>query len=199
MEWRVAKGLLKLKAQVDAKFPGRNTASDGSIGDAAHASRSSDHNPWVHDKHGQPIVTAIDITHDPKGGFDSYVFAEQLRQMRDPRIKYVISNRKIFSSVESPWQWRKYSGSNPHDHHVHISIKGLDQFFDDESPWHAPMLDGSQEAVQPAPVEITPDLTLIQQMINDKGFGPITVDNRLGSQTLRALFRVLTAVEKKNG
>lgn len=91
MEWRVAKALLQLRAQVDAKFPGRSTASDGTIGDANHASRASDHNPWVTDKHGGHVVTAMDITHDPAHGFDSYAFAEQLRQRRDPRIKSVIS------------------------------------------------------------------------------------------------------------
>lgn len=134
MTWRVAKGLLKLRDQVNAMFPNRSKDSDGSIGDASHASRSSDHNPWVMDG-STGVVTAIDITHDPKNGFDSYAFAEMLRVNRDPRIKYIISNRRIFSSVEAPWTWRAYTGKNPHDHHVHISIKADKAHYDDEQPW----------------------------------------------------------------
>lgn len=117
MAWRLAKALETLRAQVNAKWPNRNKSWDGTIGDTAHASRTSDHNP---DSHG--VVRAFDITHDPTHGFDSYAFAEKLRQSRDVRIKYVISNRRIFSSLVQPWLWRPYSGSNPHDHHVHVSV-----------------------------------------------------------------------------
>ena len=99
MNWRVAKSLDKLLMQINAKWPDRSKRDDGSIGDTAHSNRSSDHNPWV----GDGVVTARDFTHDPSNGFDSYAFAEYLRLQRDPRIKYVISNRKIFSSTESPW------------------------------------------------------------------------------------------------
>ena len=45
------------------------------------------------------VVSAIDITHDPKGGFDSYAFAEWLRTKKDKRIKYVISNKRIFLRI----------------------------------------------------------------------------------------------------
>lgn len=137
MEWRIAASLIKLRDQVNTAFPKRSKDSDGSIGDAAHASRSSDHNPWVQDSKGQPIVTAIDLTHDPKDGFDSYAFADMLMAKKDPRIKYVISNRRIGSGSDgpAPWTWRKYTGSNPHDHHVHISVKSGESFFDNVKDW----------------------------------------------------------------
>lgn len=135
MTWRVAKALDELLGQINAKWPNRAKDSDGSIGDEAHASRSSDHNPWVREG-SIGIVTARDFTHDPKNGFDSYAFGEHLRLERDPRIKYVISNRRIFSSSESPWVWRKYSGSNPHDHHVHVSVRQDKFFYDDQKPWN---------------------------------------------------------------
>jgi hypothetical protein len=69
-------------------------------------------------------VRAIDITHDPKGGFDSYAFADMLLKRQDRRIKYVISNRRIGSGPQGPSAgvWRKYTGTNPHDHHCHISV-----------------------------------------------------------------------------
>lgn len=70
MAWRLAHSLETLRAQVNAKWPNRSKSSDGSIGDASHSSRLSDHNP---DPSG--VVRAIDITHDPLSGFDSYAFA----------------------------------------------------------------------------------------------------------------------------
>ena len=116
--WTLAKALATLRSQVDSMYPKRSKRSDGSIGDAKHSARKSDHNRNV-----RGYVNAVDITHDPRGGFDSYKFAEHLRNTRDPRISYVISNGKIFSSSVAPWQWRKYNGANKHDHHVHISVR----------------------------------------------------------------------------
>lgn len=142
MTWRVAKSLLHLKRQVDQAFPDRSKDSDGSIGDANHSARASDHNP---DTDG--VVKAIDITHDPDNGCDSYRLAEELRASRDRRIKYIISNRKICSSTQSPWMWRPYRGSNPHDQHVHISVMPDRRSFDNEDDWNLPMLQGGSVAL----------------------------------------------------
>lgn len=137
MNWRLAISLNVLREQINEMFPKRSKDSDGSIGDAAHATRDSDHNPWVKDSKGQPIVTAIDITHDPKNGFDSYAFAEYLMGKKDPRIKYVISNRRIGSGAAGPkpWTFRPYTGKNPHDHHIHISVVSDESGFDSTKKW----------------------------------------------------------------
>jgi len=132
--WRLAASLQRLRDNVNALAPLRSKASDGSIGDAAHASRSSDHNPWVV-ADGKGVVTAIDVTHDPAGGCDAERLAESLRAARDPRVKYVIWNRRIFSATVQPWQWRPYAGANPHDHHMHISVQPEPGRFDDASDW----------------------------------------------------------------
>lgn len=132
--WRVAGGLKRLRQEIDLLAPGRSKASDGSIGDARHAVSTSDHNPWV-EADGMGVVTAIDITHDPARGCDCALLAERLREARDPRIKYVIWNRRIFSSVRQPWVWRSYTGSNPHAHHVHVSVQSQPELFDDAAPW----------------------------------------------------------------
>lgn len=116
---RLAAALFALRAQINTAYPKRSHLWDGWIGDARHQSIKSDHNP---DAAG--IVHAVDITHDPTNGCDAAKVTEALRLSRDKRIKYVIYNRRIFSSTVSPWTWRAYSlaDSEPHNHHFHVSV-----------------------------------------------------------------------------
>lgn len=132
--WRVARSLLKLRDQVDALAPKRRKTSDGTTGDAAHASRDSDHNPWVIDG-GTGVVTAMDITHDPDRGCDAGRLAKAIQASRDRRVKYVIWNRKIMSSTKAPWTWREYDGTNPHTEHVHVSVRSRKSAYDDATAW----------------------------------------------------------------
>jgi hypothetical protein len=133
---RLARALEVLRQQVNARAPKRSRASDGTIGDAAHATRKSDHNPWVLDG-VIGVVTAMDITHDPAGGCDAGTLARAIVHSRDRRVKYVIWNRQIADSSQSsaPWTWRFYDGPNPHDKHVHVSVRQEKAAYDDESPW----------------------------------------------------------------
>lgn len=136
MAWRVARTLDVLLAEINAIAPNRSKASDGSIGDAAHAGRNSDHNPWVKDG-ALGIVTARDFTHDPTHGCDAPAVAEFLRQLGksgDKRVKYVISNRRI-AGVIGDWAWRKYTGLNAHEHHVHVSVSPEKRYYDSTAPW----------------------------------------------------------------
>lgn len=135
MAWRVAKSLLQLKAQIDAAAPRRDKSSDGGIGNAEHASRSSDHNPWIKDgKTG--VVRAYDFTHDPDDGCDAGKIADALRLSGDPRIDYVISNGRIANSGKP---WRKYTGVNSHSHHFHISVDTSKALYDSIAPWQIGM------------------------------------------------------------
>jgi len=129
-QWRPAKSLDVLRAQINAAYPGRKKASDGTIGDAAHAATKSEHNP---DANG--VVRALDITHDPDRGVDCGKIIDAIVASRDPRILYVIWNRRICSSVVQPWKWRAYGGSNPHDKHFHLSVVDDPAVYDNESPW----------------------------------------------------------------
>lgn len=134
MVWRLAKSLDRLRTQVNEAFPKRRKDSDGTIGDDNHSKRDSDHNPWV----GPGVVTALDLTHDPKNGFDSYHFAQALVDSKDPRIKYIISNGKIVSGTgqgNPAWVWRGYGGKNPHVHHVHVSVKSDQGAYDNDAVW----------------------------------------------------------------
>lgn len=136
IRWRVARSLDRLLAQVNATAPHRNRASDGAIGDAAHAKRNSDHNPWVKDG-STGVVTARDFTHDPEGGCDAGKLAEAILASRDPRVKYLIWNRRITAGVEGPhpWTWRPYDGKNAHTRHVHVSVLSDRARFDSEVDW----------------------------------------------------------------
>lgn len=106
----VCNAVLAALRDADRQWPGRKRASDGTLGDARHQARKSDHNEGL----------AVDITHDPASGADGNVIAEAARL--DSRTSYVIWNRRIWNGAISP-EWRPYDGSNPHTHHVHISIK----------------------------------------------------------------------------
>ena len=92
------------------KWPKRNKAKDGIMGDHAHQQRPSDHNSG----------NAFDLTHDPANGVDCHILANLVTQ--DPRVTYVIWNRRIYNR-DVPGGWRPYHGPNPHTQHMHVSIK----------------------------------------------------------------------------
>lgn len=131
-DWRLARALTVLLSQVNNQWPQRSKESDGTIGDARHATRNSDHNPWIKDDQEQPVVTALDITHDPANGVNCNALIAAL--FDDPRIKYIIWNGRIYNAAIS-LKWRKYDGANQHTKHVHISVKSDQKFYDDEKPW----------------------------------------------------------------
>lgn len=135
--WRLANSLHTLREQINERWPKRSKTHDGTIGDQSHAGGVSDHNPSIMDDiHG--VVSALDITHDPKSGCDAHALAEHLRLQKDSRVKYVISNGRIFSSTTSPWQYRKYTGKNAHRSHIHISVKADKKHYDSKAKWKLP-------------------------------------------------------------
>lgn len=131
--WRVAKSLLVLRDQIKAAYPG--TPNPGFIGDEDHASRESDHNPWVDDPASSlNVVTAGDWYNKSALGFRSAELAEALKQAKDPRIKYVISERRIWSLARDHEGWRPYKG-DPHTGHCHVSVSSTKSRYDDTRKW----------------------------------------------------------------
>lgn len=109
--------------QATALFPKRKKISDGLLPSSAHIKQNpnSDHNTGL----------AVDLTNDPKAGIDCAVIFEKLKE--DERVSYLIFNKKIWSRQLASSGNRKYSGSNPHTKHLHISINA--DMANDTSPW----------------------------------------------------------------
>ena len=112
-----AKSVLR---QATALRPKRKKASDGLLPSAAHVHQNpnSDHNSGY----------AVDLTHDPKNGINCVEMFIKLQD--DKRVKYLIFQGRIWSQAKGVL---KYTGSNPHNSHLHIYIK--EGYGCDESAW----------------------------------------------------------------
>jgi hypothetical protein len=109
--------------QATAIKPSRKKVSDGLLPSAAHINQNpdSDHNTGY----------AVDLTHDPVNGIDCVDIFQKLKE--DKRVKYLIFQGKIWSAERAKEGNRKYTGSNQHTKHLHISIN--DGMGNDTSPW----------------------------------------------------------------
>jgi len=142
--WRTAHSLDVLVHEVDKLAPHRSRVSDGTIGDAAHATRLSDHNPWVI-LAGIGIVRARDFTQDPAGGLDCDRLAHELVELMKaghPALKsgaYIIWDGKILSFDRLDEGWRPYTHGDPHTGHLHLSVSGpttrTPPGYDSTRPW----------------------------------------------------------------
>lgn len=118
--WKVCEPVKAIGQQVEAAWPERQPA-DGTLAGGSHAK-------WPASDHGKDpngIVRAIDIGQHDDAELDD--FCEQLRLARDPRLRYLINDRKMFSSYPRhgypAWTWRPYTGTNPHSGHAHLSME----------------------------------------------------------------------------
>ena len=139
---KLCKAGQRLRLQVDDSYPDRDRTSDGWIGDVRHSARPSDHNP---DSEG--IVRAIDIDRDLSGKAKPDLMPDLADQIRlfakrdkSKRISYVIFAGRI-ASPRMGWRWRKYSGINPHNSHLHCSFTKKGDT--DGSFFNIPMIGGT--------------------------------------------------------
>jgi hypothetical protein len=143
--WILVPCLQELRDEYNLLAPSRDKTSDGSIGDQAHASSPSDHNPDetgvtpYEDADSTNEVHAIDVDKDlNRSGWSMtravQVIVERHRDGRDDRLQNIIWDGKIWSRS---WGWaaRVYTGSNPHDKHAHYSARYTTTQENDRSPW----------------------------------------------------------------
>jgi hypothetical protein len=122
---RLVAGGVTLRNQINKRWPKRDKRSDGWIGDKAHVSRESDHNP---DARGLVHALDIDADLDPKDPGAAQRLANQIVAYAASgipganRIKYVVFNDQIASGTyaNSMWKWR--GSGYGHMHHIHVSF-----------------------------------------------------------------------------
>jgi len=117
-KWHVDAGLAVLIGQMQARYKG---IIIGTIGDAAHAGRKSDHNP---DPDGS--VDAADFMIGKRFTVaEAHKIWRRLYNANDLRIKYVIWNRLIWEPIPGSKvkaNPKRYTGDDPHTDHLHISV-----------------------------------------------------------------------------
>lgn len=130
--WVLTAGGVVLARQVEAIWPDPHP-SDGTVASKGHDTNNptSDHRPRPFT--GPGVVRALDVGENTED--DGIAFAEMLRASRDPRIKYVLHENRIFSSYargsRAAWEWGSLAIGHPD--HVHVSFE--DRADSDPSPW----------------------------------------------------------------
>lgn len=174
---RLAPSLHLARTTIDRRWPQRDRASDGWIGDEAHAMRNSDHNPNSRD-----LVDALDI--DMFGGVTPVHRPSIVAGlMCHVGVNYVIFNRRIYDADDG-YRPRVYNGINPHDKHTHVSIRQNTTAEQSTQPW---AVLGAFPAwpVLRAGAEGTPAYQL-QAFLNAWG-SSLVVDGDFGSKTEAAV------------
>ncbi|MFF0174173.1 peptidoglycan-binding domain-containing protein [Micromonospora profundi] len=121
---RLAPVLVCLRNEINARWPNRDRASDGWIGDTAHQATKSDHNPDQDNS-----VNALDVDRD---GIDPQLVVR--RAIAHPSTQYVIFDRTIWSRTRG-FTPSRYTGSNPHTKHLHVSVSHATDLENSRRPW----------------------------------------------------------------
>lgn len=201
MSYFLAPSLSKLRDEINAAFPRRDKTSDGWIGDPSHAARVSDHNPdWGAPGRRNGVVRAIDIDIDDNDAGRDLRREILNAAIGDPRVWYVISNGVIYSRTYG-FAARRYTGSNGHYAHVHVSLVHTEAAEFSTAPW---MTDPNKPRLKSAPVSLTgvteqfvaaakgekveyrPGVQRIQQALNNQYKAGLTLDGFAGKATLDA-------------
>lgn len=145
-DWILVPCLVQLRTEFNRIAPGRDRASDGSVGDAAHQQNVSDHNADeegrvpIQDADSTNEVHAIDVDADLRTDDLTMEKVVQFLIARcragvERRLRYIIFNRRIWSASSS-WVQKAYTGASPHTEHAHFSASYETAREADTSSWH---------------------------------------------------------------
>lgn len=134
MAWVLTKGLTNFRNQANSRWPNRDKARDGTIGDAIHSAGTSGHNPDITGnaeyKDGDSLdeVRAFDMDNNLNESGTTFEMLIQFmivvlgRQLGilDSVLRYVIYNQRIWRA-STGWVTETYTGPSPHTDHGHFS------------------------------------------------------------------------------
>lgn len=202
MTWYLNAFLTSYRKAVDQQFPKRGRKSDGTIGDQAHAARTSEHNP---DKDGS--VDAWDLDTNLLGSaVETGTAAEQAAMRKlladfhlQPQSQLWIYQGKIANRDVGNWKVRNYTGANRHDKHAHLQTRDsqerkpytgdLDEVFD--APSSKPAQGGPKPGSRTLKLGLTgPDVAYLQRWLgipDDDEFGPATEKRVRWYQKMRGI------------
>ena len=155
--WVLVPCLVQGRSEFNAVEPNRDKGADGSIGDTAHADRSSDHNPDEtgatpsEDSDRINEVHALDIDSsgpwpDGKGGQEGGWFDRKIKAIvADQRelwlsaddkcwLQNIIWRGKVYS-LSNDWKPVPHTGADGHFDHAHFSARYITSCENDTRPW----------------------------------------------------------------
>lgn len=184
--WKVAEGIAQLARQLNAQN-GMPHGADGTVASRTHDMNnpSSDHRPYPYQTTGVAVVRAIDV-----GDVDVERLrriTEALRLTRDPRVRYVIHDRRYYSP-RTGWEWRTYTGSNPHATHIHISVTAAAD--SDGREWVITLPDQEEEYVSVKKGDRGPHVTRFQVWLKQLNALDDEADGIFGANTEAAVKKV---------
>ncbi len=189
--WYPAPSLLKLRKEIDARWPGRSRISDGVVGDLRHSGTRNSHNP-VGMATGPLVGTrgavhAIDIT---ASGIN--VQSVLAAVIGDSRVWYVIHGGRIWSRTYG-WTARRQAG-DPHTSHIHINLRedtqaGAKTAENDTRSWFGSAATKPAVSTTVAGIRLaSAQVRTVQKALIKKGFTiPAGATGMYGAQTSAAM------------
>lgn len=156
--WVVVPCLLQGRSEFNKVNPNRDKGADGTVGDSNHDSKS-DHTPdedsdvlREKDSDHKNEVHALDV--DSTGPWPDGKRATDSGSWFDRKVKALVEKQKALwfsatdkcwlqnviwngeiASLSWDWEWRDYTGSDPHTNHAHFSARYITSCEEDTRSW----------------------------------------------------------------
>jgi hypothetical protein len=143
--WVEVACLVTLNNELWKIAPARDMGASGTIGDQAHAGKVSDHNPDetgavpIHDADKINEVHALDVDVDLRQpGLSMRMVVDHIwarcKSGAEKRLRYIIFDHQI-AEASNGWEWRPYTGTDPHTGHAHFSASYVTALEADTRSW----------------------------------------------------------------